>query len=65
MKSVENNGFPKIDNGYIIYHFRSPSQGANPVVHFIWKGNEDDENSADENTKIVTTYEVNKKLLGK
>ena len=34
MKSVREKGFPKIDDGYVVYHFRLPSQGSHPAVHF-------------------------------
>ena len=63
MKSVCNVGFPKIDNGYKIYHFRLPLQGPRPVVNFIWKGKKDDHISEEENTKIVVSLRGKQKLF--
>ena len=63
MKSVRNIRFPKIDNGYKIYHFRLPSQGPRPAVNFIWKGKKDDHISEEENTKIVVSLCGKQKLF--
>ena len=63
MKSVRNVGFPKIDNGYEIYHFRLPSQGPHPAVNFIWKGKKDDHISKEENAKIVVSLRGKQKLF--
>ena len=60
MRDVRNVGFPMLDKD--VFHFRLPSQGPHPAIHFVWKGNGEDENIEQENNRIIVNLRQKRKV---
>ena len=60
---MQKKGFPKVAEDFDIYHYKLPSHGPNPAVHFMWKQPRDDEMNEQQQSMLVSNVRQNSQLF--
>ena len=63
INDIKEKGFPKLASSCHIFHFKLPSHGPNPAIHFLWKQPMDDDSNSEQQFMLVNNLRAKAKTF--